>query len=672
MAAHPLHFLSCLFAQPPTFALHLSKISVHMAKNKPTRPTPRPLSKNSSTAQKAPAALASPGTAPAGSWVVGVLAAALGFLLYVNTFGHQWCLDDYSAIKENWVVKSGLHWESLKTIFSTEYRYGAWSSPGSLYRPIPLVMFALEWQLAPDNPMPGHIINALLYALTGWMLWVTWRRILVHQPPALAALAVLLFMAHPVHTEVVANTKSRDEILSLLFSVGAFYALWRHFDSKTVGWLASAVLLYGLSLFCKESSITLLAVFPLTIWFFRTEIPLSQNLRVSALMLIPAVIFLLIRKAVLDAQPYPETYSALDTIYVATKDKGQQLATACMMCGRYLQTLLFPHPLISDMGFPQVKPIGFGDARALLGLAVYAGLTALALFLTIRRNFLGFALLFYLITFSLFSNVFMIIGTSYGERLLYLPSLGFAFAVSYLLCKIFRANDSTQIWAPKTLWIAGGILIAAYSIKTVVRNPAWYVSGDLYAADLPYAPNCAKLNYHNGIEVIKKGLNEKTSVVNDTFWVKEAIKSYTRAIELYPEYHDAYGSRGLAYFRLGQYDKAYEDYIVSLKHRPNNAQVLSNLGFIHFLRNNLDEAERVYRESIKYDPRFLDARRNLGAVLAMKKRFPEAIEQWQEGLKFEPNNGTLLFYIGSAYKDMGQMDKAQPWLDRAKAAGGGG
>ena len=106
-----------------------------------------------------------------------------------------------------------------------------------------------------------------------------------------------------------------------------------------------------------------------------------------------------------------------------------------------------------------------------------------------------------------------------------------------------------------------------------------------------------------------------------------------------------------------------------LKHRPNNAQVLSNLGFIHFLRGNLEEAEKVYRESIKFDARFLDARRNLGAVLAMKKRFPEAIEQWQEGLKFEPNNGTLLFYIGSAYRDMGQMDKAQPWLDRAAAAG---
>lgn len=646
-----------------------------MAKNRPSRPAPRstpsPHPRPSAPRSAARTETAAASVAPAYNWV-GWLAAALGFVLYINTFGHIWCLDDYSAIKENWVVKSGLNAESLKLIFSTEYRYGAWSSPGSLYRPIPLVMFALEWQLWPDNPMPGHVINVLLYAFTGWMLWITWRRVLGSQPPVLVALAVLLFMAHPVHTEVVANTKSRDEILSFLFSTAAFYWLWRHLDSQKTQQLVLAVLMYTLALFSKESAITLLAVFPLTMWFSRPELPTGKVMQVTLLMLVPAVIFLLIRKNILDAQPYQETYSALDTFYVATKDRGMQLASAFMMCARYLQTLVFPHPLVSDMGYPQYKPIPFGDVRAIGGFLLYTALGIAGLMLTLRRHFLGYAILFYLITFSLFSNVFMIIGTSYGERLLYLPSLGFAFALAWLLTKAFKAHDSQSLWQPQgssAIWIAAGAILVLYAFKTVTRNPAWYVSGDLYAADLPYAPNCAKLNYHNGIEVIKKGVNEKTSAVTDTTWVKEAIKSHSRAIELYPDYHDAYGSRGLAYFRLGQYDKAYEDYVVSLKHRPNNAQVLSNLGFIHFLRGNLDEAEKVYRESIKYDGRFVDARRNLGAVLAMKKRFPEAIDQWKEGLKYEPNNGTLLFYIGSAYKDMGQMDNAKPWLDRAAAAG---
>jgi tetratricopeptide (TPR) repeat protein len=82
----------------------------------------------------------------------------------------------------------------------------------------------------------------------------------------------------------------------------------------------------------------------------------------------------------------------------------------------------------------------------------------------------------------------------------------------------------------------------------------------------------------------------------------------------------------------------------------------------------LDSAETVYRKSVAINPRFIDARRNLGAVLAMKKQFPQAIEQWQQGLIYEPENATLLQYIGSAYKDMGQPEQAQPWLERAAAA----
>ena len=63
----------------------------------------------------------------------------------------------------------------------------------------------------------------------------------------------------------------------------------------------------------------------------------------------------------------------------------------------------------------------------------------------------------------------------------------------------------------------------------------------------------------------------------------------------------------------------------------------------------------------------MDARRNLGAVLAMKKDFNAAIVQWKEGLKIEPDNPTLLFYIGSAYRDMGQPEKSTEWLERAYA-----
>lgn len=652
-----------------------------MSKRKQTKPAPAPRPQQKKTAAPAPSTVHRPpafAKASAGkpstvknAWIVGLLAAVLGFLLYANTLNHDYCLDDFSSIKENWVVKGGL--KNLDLIFSKEYRYGAWNSPGSLYRPIPLALFSWQWQVSPDDPHFAHLFNVLLYALTGWLLWVTWRRILANYPPVLAAIAVLVFMAHPVHTEVVANIKSVDEILALLFCTLSLYSIWRYFEKNNGGWIALAVASYGLALFSKESAITFLAVFPLTIWFF-TDKSIGRNLSLSALMLIPAAIFLAVRQKVISSQPAKEIYSVLDNFMVEAANQGEKLASAFMMCGRYLWTLLAPHPLIHDMGYPQLKAVTFADWRAVAGFLVYAGMGVWALMHLKKKHFLSFAILFYLVTFSLFSNVLIQIGTSYGERLLYMPSLGFALAAGYVLCKIFKINDLNQIWNPNgkgaAIWGIAGILLAAYSVKTITRNPAWFDSGTLYMADIGHSPDCAKLNYHLGLELTKKGIDEPSGTVTDSTWVLKGIDTYSKAIQLYPQYHDAYGSRGLAYFRLKKYDQAFNDYQQSLKHRPGDAKVLSNMGFIYFLRGQLDKAEDVYRQSIKSDPRFVDARRNLGAVLAMQKKYPAAIEQWEEALKFEPNNVTLLNYIASAYKDMGQPEKGQPYLEKVLRLGG--
>src|ERR1041385_5062585 len=84
---------------------------------------------------------------------LAVIAAAL----YLNTINHGFNLDDTSAITENWVVKQGV--SGIPTIFKTPYRYGYWVSEDELYRPVPLALFATLWQIFPNNPLPGHILN---------------------------------------------------------------------------------------------------------------------------------------------------------------------------------------------------------------------------------------------------------------------------------------------------------------------------------------------------------------------------------------------------------------------------------------------------------------------------------------------------------------------------------
>ena len=93
------------------------------------------------------------------------------------------------------------------------------------------------------------------------------------------------------------------------------------------------------------------------------------------------------------------------------------------------------------------------------------------------------------------------------------------------------------------------------------------------------------------------------------------------------------------------------------------------MGIIYAERGQLDKAKEVYEKSVAADPRFADGWMNLGAISAQMGNFPEAIRYFEEALKYDPENVRLLTMLGSAYRDIGQADKGQPYLDKAARLG---
>lgn len=171
--------------------------------------------------------------------------------------------------------------------------------------------------------------------------------------------------------------------------------------------------------------------------------------------------------------------------------------------------------------------------------------------------------------------------------------------------------------------------------------------------------------YRIGYYLEKKGFDNKKSRVLDSVLMRQSLWFYSKSIKSDHFPFIGYGSRGLTYFRLGEFERALADYQKALALCPEDAWTLSNMGYIYFLREDLDMAEKVYRKAVASDPQFTDARRNLGAVLAMRERFSEAIEEWKTGLVFDPDNPILTFYIGSAYKDLNNLEAAEIWLEKA-------
>ncbi len=155
-----------------------------------------------------------------------ILLFSFAVLLYANTLNHNFAFDDSVVITGNKYTLQGI--DGIKTLATTDLFYGIYGNSldleGGRWRPLTLVMFAIEYQIFGDNATPYHLINILLYGITAIVLFMTLLQMFSFLTSKkggggeiLAFLTTLLFIAHPLHTEVVANIKSRDEIVSFLF-----------------------------------------------------------------------------------------------------------------------------------------------------------------------------------------------------------------------------------------------------------------------------------------------------------------------------------------------------------------------------------------------------------------------------------------------------------------------
>ncbi|MEO1712570.1 MAG: glycosyltransferase family 39 protein, partial [Bacteroidota bacterium] len=239
-------------------------------------------------------------------WVIFLL----GFGLYANTLGHDYAQDDAIVIYDNEFTMQGF--SGMADILSYDTFRGFFKEagkdklvPGGRYRPFTLLMFAagVEFFDAEQHKVVGHLVNALLYGLTGLLLYFLIRQLTKpkfreSKSLWLALVTSVLFIVHPLHTEVVANIKGRDEIIALLGSLGAAYMVLLYWDRKNAFWLFGAFVAFFIGLLSKENTITFLAVIPLMGYFFR-DLDWKQQVRALLQLLVATAMFLALRASIL-------------------------------------------------------------------------------------------------------------------------------------------------------------------------------------------------------------------------------------------------------------------------------------------------------------------------------------------------------------------------------------
>lgn len=617
---------------------------------------------------------------------------ALAFVLYGISIGFEYLMDDQLVIWDNLFVQKGF--AGLRDIFSHDSLLGYYKEEkllleGGRYRPLPLATFAIEIGLFGKNhPGIGHFGNVLGYGATGVFIY----RIFLGLFPvreggkwffSLPFLTALIFLLHPLHTEVVANIKSRDEILALLGALGALYATMKYFDTNRGSWLLWAGLSFFLGLLSKENALTYLAVIPLTLWMF-TKVPAGRIGAASLPLLAASLLFVLLRFKALGYMVHHS--KAMDDLVFNPffgMDAAEKYATIFLSLGWYLKLLFVPHPLTHDYYPYHVPKIDWSDWRAGVSLAIYAALGIWA-FLQFRnaRNtdanradpaptslLPAFCILYYLLTISVVSNIFADTSTFLNERLAYMPSLGFCLLAAWFVAWklpewLKKHQESPNVLSAGLL----GVFVLLFGLRVWTRLPDWGGKGEgLVESAMRISENSYRANYYYASMLYNEQFLKMTDATDaKSTEAKNALLSdierhTDRALEIYPGYLLASTLKAnvatARYRQDKQLGKLLTQFEKLIQTQPGNGDMLIVvLNTLKALKGSDPNVYDAFCHRIGYDLYF-----------KQKHDLNGALEFLNHGLNNYPQDVNILKDLAEVYTAMGDQAKAAEMQQRLQS-----
>lgn len=602
--------------------------------------------------------------------VLSLLLAAIAFVVYANTLKNGFVLDDSVMIVNNEYVKEGV--QAIPKLLVTPHQAGHWVNPNDEYRPLALVLHAIEYQLWELSPMPYHFINILLFAGCVVLLFLFLRELLARQRMAVAFMAALLFALHPIHTEVVANVKSGDELLSFLLAFAGLLACIKYAKGGKPMLLAGGILCFFLAHLAKESVFTFLAIVPVVFFFFVNDNK-KRSLHISLGFALAAGLFLIIRYAVL-SHWHVSSVPNISDLENALEKKGlpaaTRLATAMLMMGIYVKLLFVPYPLLSDYSFNTVPYAHFADVPVLLSLAVYVALAVVAVirFMKDRRDPYAFAILFFFVTIALFSNIFIAIKATMGERFMFYPSVGFCLAAALLLERWAGKDAGTDmglVTRPKVLALLLPICLL-FAADTIARNGDWLDNYTLYTTDAAKAPDNCRINYLAG-DAMFTMYHQETNPAEKQKLLARVIPYFQRTLAIKPDYEYAVADMGAAYFCNGQYDSAEYYDLRMIRLNPKYALVRNNLSGVYMSTKQFRKGVNLGKETIAALPQNVNAYADLGIYYRELGHLDSAMYYLDMGIAVQP--GFYGFYMvkSDVFYAMGKFDSAARYKEIGKS-----
>jgi tetratricopeptide (TPR) repeat protein len=628
-------------------------------------------------------------------------------LLYGNTIFNKWAVDDnFVTGPQNELVKKGF--AAIPEIFSSFYvdTKGNVGSQQTDYRPIVKMTYAIEYGLWGGNKAGrSHAINILLYFWISTLLFFLLKRLLKNYNILFPFLITLLFMAHPVHTEVVASLKNRDELLSFLCGLGGMHFFLRYAERKKIIYVIAALFIFMIGYLCKSSIVPFMAIYPLVLYFF-TDMKPKNFIWIVGAVLLAGLMAYLIPRFFLPKPVHVSSY--IENPLFMEKSLWIRTGTGLISLLFYLRILIFPHPLLYYYGYNMIPVTGWGNIMVMISFIIHLGLLIYAIRNFREKHILSFAILYYFIAISMYTNVVTPVVGIVGERFVLNASLGFIIALVYLIFRVFRTEPRSltiEFSERAKIVVIIVLLLIPCTAMTIKRNRQWRNLYDLYTSDIKYLHNSVKANveYANYMtsQIYQDPNYQQNGSVNQRAQqlivgrLRQALKLYQndyttlndlatvylnlspkvdsgiiflkKAIALRPDLQPSWVNMAAAYRKKNMPDSVILCYQKVLQINPGALNAVFKMADAYFEKGDIEQAVKLNEDVMKTYPNLDVPYFNIGYYSLAQGDTTTAIRYWEEAARLNPRYEVCV-NLSMMYKARGELEKANYYSGLAEDA----
>lgn len=500
--------------------------------------------------------------------VLAVAASASGIL---NGFA----FDDVQIIQTNARVHSlGGIWH----LFGQTY----WppEEGNSLYRPLLMVAFTIQWVIGQGSPLPFHIANVMVYAAACVALY---RLLLLMVSRETAFLAAALFAVHPVHVEAVANIVGQAElwVALLIFLATARYIRARRDGRLDLRESATIGALYLTAMMFKEHAVVLPGVLMVAdLLLVQNDESLKDRLRAISiafgLLAAVAIVFVAVRTLVtgdIRAGGFNELF--LNHPY-ATRP-----LTMLSIVMEWLRLLFWPSDMSADYSYPRTKIATQFAASMVPGTLVIVGAGLIAWHVRRTQPVVTFAVLWIVIAVLIPSNLIVTTGFVLAERTLLLASAGVVLLVSLALVRVWRESGSSRPVARATIGAFVSLILILGIARSSTRAPVWKNNESLFKQTVIDVPSSARAHLRLALQ-LSESYGPKASIPEVLLAVALGQKDDS---QLLATAGDQLARSGMCPVALKYYHPALAMQPLNIQLRVNTSLCLMNVGRVHEARS---------------------------------------------------------------------------------------